>query len=135
MTVTRGAQALRPYVPEILSTLQQAAAADNEEIALLCLRVVFDLYKNFRPAPDEQIKNLCELVHQVSRRVGPSCRFSYTRAGSPTQSLSRCCASNMVALRPPMYPSLLCQLLLRRNLCRTHYIHVWHCVFTMHTLW
>ena len=61
------AQALRPYVPEILSTLQQAAAADNEEIALLCLRVVFDLYKNFRPAPDEQIKNLCELVHQVKR--------------------------------------------------------------------
>ena len=56
-------------MPEILSTLQQAAAADNEEIALLCLRVVFDLYKNFRPAPDEQIKNLCELVHQVRRSV------------------------------------------------------------------
>jgi len=66
------AQALRPYVPEILSTLQQAAAADNEEIALLCLRVMFDLYKNFRPAPDEQIKTLCELVHQVSFGPGLS---------------------------------------------------------------
>ena len=65
----QSAQALKSYAPELLSTLQQAMATDNEENALLCMRAVFDLYKGVRPDPNEgsSFKSLCDLVHQVSR--------------------------------------------------------------------
>ena len=62
---------LKPYASELLSTLQQAMATDNEENALLCMRAVFDLYKGCRP-PAEELQSLCDLVRRVSGSASSS---------------------------------------------------------------
>ena len=42
-------ETLRPHVPQMLSLCMKLLETDNEENAVICLRIIFDLHKNFRP--------------------------------------------------------------------------------------
>jgi len=41
-------EVLRPYVPELLRLALQVLGSDNEDNAIIALRIIFDLHKNFR---------------------------------------------------------------------------------------
>lgn len=49
----------------MLGVLQQQVTADNEENAILCVRMVLEFFKAYRPAPEEQIKSFLDLVISV----------------------------------------------------------------------
>lgn len=40
---------LRPYVKHILSLMLKLLQIDNEENVLVCLRIIIELHKQFRP--------------------------------------------------------------------------------------
>lgn len=40
---------LRPYVRHILSLMLKLLQIDNEENVLVCLRIIIELHKQFRP--------------------------------------------------------------------------------------
>ena len=62
-------EVLRPKAPELMDFVHNAMCFDNEENALLCLRICFDLHRTFRPALENKIKRFLDWVKQVS----PSC--------------------------------------------------------------
>ena len=68
-----GAQTLRQYVPSLLGSLQQQVAADNEENAILAMRLIFEFFKNFRPQHEETVKGFMTLVQQA--RCQPCCTW------------------------------------------------------------
>ena len=64
---------LRPYVQELMTLCLQVLQVDKEESALICLRIIFDLHKNFRPTLEEHVQPflqfVCSLYEQVPLAV------------------------------------------------------------------
>lgn len=48
---------VRPYVKQILSLCLKLLQTDNEENVLVCLRIIIDMHKQYRPAysPDSEV--------------------------------------------------------------------------------
>ena len=57
---------LRPYVPDLMQLVLDVLSKDNEENALVCIRIVFDLHKNYRPSLEAQAHNFLEFVCKVA---------------------------------------------------------------------
>ena len=56
---------LRPLVPELMHLAVDVLAKDNEENALVCLRIIFDLHKTFRPTLEQQVQPFLDFVCKV----------------------------------------------------------------------
>jgi hypothetical protein len=49
-------EVLRPHVQSMLSLCMKLLECDNEENAVICLRIIFDLHKNFRPNLEREVR-------------------------------------------------------------------------------
>lgn len=49
-------ETLRPHVQSMLSLCMKLLDTDNEENAVICLRIIFDLHKNFRPTLEREVR-------------------------------------------------------------------------------
>lgn len=46
---------LKPYVKQILSLVMKLLETENEENVLVCLRIIIDLHKQYRPAFNPEV--------------------------------------------------------------------------------
>ena len=60
---------LRPHDKTVLAMATEALRAENEENALVCLRVIFDLHRNFRPSLEFEVEPFLEFVRGVYENV------------------------------------------------------------------
>lgn len=56
---------MRQYSSELMSTALQVLSEDNEENGLLCLRISFELHKQYRPALEDFVPKFLDLVRKV----------------------------------------------------------------------
>ena len=56
---------LRPYALRLMALVLTVLNEDNEENGLLCLRICFDLHRNYRPALEEQIGPFLAFVQKA----------------------------------------------------------------------
>lgn len=56
---------LRPYVGSILSLMLKLLQTDNEENILVCLRIIIELHKQYRPQFNPEIHMFLTLVKQI----------------------------------------------------------------------
>ena len=47
---------LRPYVKQILSLMSKLLETDNEENVLVCLRIIIELYKQYKPTFNPEVR-------------------------------------------------------------------------------
>ena len=53
-------EVLKQYVQKMLEVALQCLLTDNEDNALVCLRLIFELHKNFRPGTSMEVSvSLC----------------------------------------------------------------------------
>ena len=53
---------LRPYVSELIRTAGTLLETDNEPNAVICLRIIFELHKNYRPMLQNEVLAASPLV-------------------------------------------------------------------------
>jgi len=87
---------LRPYTPELLRVASKTLARDNEDNALTCLRIVFDLHKNFRPSLESEVQAFLDLVNKIYRALPLSMEKAFIPRFSAATDLSD---SDAIALR------------------------------------
>ena len=58
---------LKPYVGDLLHLAMNILKVDNEENALICLRIIFDLHKNYRPALESDVQPFLNQVQEFYR--------------------------------------------------------------------
>jgi transformation/transcription domain-associated protein len=63
-------EALRPFDKQVLKLAMDALKAENEENALVCLRIIFDLHRNFRPNLESEVAPFLEFVCEVYKNIG-----------------------------------------------------------------
>lgn len=63
--VQPNSETLKPYVTTCLSQCMTVLRTDNEENALVALRIIFDLHKNFRPALEKEVQPFLDFVKTI----------------------------------------------------------------------
>ncbi|CAL2274022.1 unnamed protein product [Prunus armeniaca] len=58
-------EVLRPFVQELLKVAMQVLTTDNEENGLICIRIIFDLLRNFRPTLENEVQPFLDFVCKV----------------------------------------------------------------------
>ena len=58
-------EVLKPYVTTCLSQCMTVLRTDNEENALVALRIIFDLHKNFRPDLEKEVQPFLDFVKSI----------------------------------------------------------------------
>lgn len=57
--------ALRPYIKAILSLTLRLLEKDNEENVLVCLKIIIELHKQYRPAFNPEIQHFLQFVKSI----------------------------------------------------------------------
>ncbi|XXG86133.1 hypothetical protein AAC387_Pa11g1088 [Persea americana] len=58
-------EVLRPFVQELLKVAMTVLTADNEENGLICIRIIFDLLRNFRPSLEADVQPFLDFVCRI----------------------------------------------------------------------
>lgn len=58
-------EVLRPFVQELLKVAMQVLTTDNEENGLICIRIIFDLLRNFRPTLENEVQPFLDFVCKI----------------------------------------------------------------------
>ena len=56
---------LKPYIVKLLRLTMAILAVDNQENALVCLKIIFNLHKNFRPILKEYVPEFLRFVQSL----------------------------------------------------------------------
>ncbi|KAJ9172678.1 hypothetical protein P3X46_015891 [Hevea brasiliensis] len=66
-------EVLRPFVQDLLKVAMQVLTTDNEENGLICIRIIFDLLRNFRPSLENEVQPfldfVCKIYHNFKSTV------------------------------------------------------------------
>lgn len=60
---------LRPYVKPILSLMLKLLTVDNEENVLICLRIIIELHKQYRPPFSPEVQHFLHFVKGIYQRL------------------------------------------------------------------
>ncbi|XP_076887806.1 uncharacterized protein LOC143538050 [Bidens hawaiensis] len=58
-------EVLRPFVQELLKVAMHVLTTDNEENGLICIRIIFDLLRNFRPNQETEVQPFLDFVCKI----------------------------------------------------------------------
>ncbi len=56
---------LRPYVSSLLKLTMFLLEVENEENAVICLRIIIDLHKSYRPTLENEVQPFLDIVHKI----------------------------------------------------------------------
>ncbi|CAN8021853.1 unnamed protein product [Ixodes persulcatus] len=60
---------LRPYVKQVLSLMFELLKIENEENVLVCLRIIIELHKQFRPQFNPEIQQFLQFVKSIYKEL------------------------------------------------------------------
>ena len=60
-------EVLRPIVQDLLKVAMHVLTTDNEENGVICLRIIFDLLRSYRPAFESEVQPFLDFVKRVFR--------------------------------------------------------------------
>ncbi|KAI9995811.1 hypothetical protein PInf_012879 [Phytophthora infestans] len=71
-------EALRPYVAQLLQLLMDVLQKDNEDNALIALKTLFDLHRNYRPGLRNEVQPFLELVQLMYKNLEPTMKKQFS---------------------------------------------------------
>lgn len=63
-------EVIRPFSHDLMKICLGTLEADNEDNAMISLRIIFDLHKNFRPSLESEVRPFLDFVAKVSLGTG-----------------------------------------------------------------
>ncbi|KAG4306575.1 hypothetical protein PORY_000563 [Pneumocystis oryctolagi] len=91
----------RPYAANIMQVLMKLLHADNEENAILCLKIMIDLHRNFKQNLEEYVQPFLDFVLEVFKNMPQVVEESFSSNNSSKSSPS----SANTKLSPGPFPS------------------------------
>lgn len=79
-------EVLRPFVQELLRVAMHVLTTDNEENGLICLRIIFDLLRNFRPTLEPEVQPFLDFVRTIYQNFKATVNYFFDdSSGSDSQ--------------------------------------------------
>ncbi|OLL22133.1 Transformation/transcription domain-associated protein [Neolecta irregularis DAH-3] len=92
---------LKPHVKQILQLMNKVIRTDNEDNAMLCLKVIIDLHKHFKSLVEDQVQPFLDLVQDIYRNMPQTVRESFDPLAVPFFSSP----AEIQAPNPPSFQS------------------------------
>ncbi|XP_068646622.1 uncharacterized protein [Aristolochia californica] len=73
-------EVLRPFVQDLLKVAMQVLTLDNEENGLICIRIIFDLLRNFRPSLENEVQPFLDFVCKIYRNFRATVAYFFDDA-------------------------------------------------------
>jgi hypothetical protein len=110
-------EALRGFVKDILSPMFKLLTKENEENALLLLRIIVEYMKQFRPQMINEVREFLQFVHNVYRQKASALDqiFLTKTFSDPTLTINdinlsniieQICSSVQLTVKKPTQPSI-----------------------------
>ncbi|KAL2624095.1 hypothetical protein R1flu_008340 [Riccia fluitans] len=78
-------EVIRPFVQDLLKLSMHVLASDNDENGLICLRIIFDLHKNFRPALEPEVQPFLDFVCKIYQNFKATVSYFFEEAAADAQ--------------------------------------------------
>ncbi|KAM7251269.1 hypothetical protein ACFE04_023152 [Oxalis oulophora] len=63
-------EVIRPFVEDLLKVAMQVLSTDNEDNGLICIRIIFDILRNFKPGVENEVQPFLDFVLKIYRDFG-----------------------------------------------------------------
>ncbi|XP_075091326.1 uncharacterized protein LOC107801589 isoform X2 [Nicotiana tabacum] len=88
-------EVLRPFVQDLLKVAMHVLTTDNEENGLICIRIIFDLLRNFRPTLENEVQPSLDFVCKIYQNFRATVSYFFESGAmavppppAPTSSMS-----------------------------------------------
>jgi len=102
---------LRPKVSDLLRVVTHVLVTDNEENALVCISILFELHKTFRVNDLEKVRPFFEFVRKIYGGLGGSMNMIFGAQGADEGFIPNSVQSFKVLTECPLIVMLLFQLI------------------------
>eukprot|EP00250_Pteridium_aquilinum_P025117 c30180_g1_i1 orf=1-957(-) len=79
---------IRPFLQDLLKLLMHIVTTDNEENGLVCMRIIFDLHRSFRPALEQEVQPFLEFVCKIYQNFKATVNYFFEDANSSDSQLA-----------------------------------------------
>ncbi|KAI0530691.1 hypothetical protein KFK09_000238 [Dendrobium nobile] len=86
-------EVLRPFVQDLLKLSLQVLTQDNEDNALISIRIIFDLLRNFRPTVESEVQPFIDFVCAIYQSFPSTVRYFFEQPHSSTTAASNAAAA------------------------------------------
>ncbi|KAG1145231.1 hypothetical protein G6F37_006937 [Rhizopus arrhizus] len=62
-------EALKEYVPELCRTLMKILRVENEDNAVVCVKIIIDLHRSFRHVLEDQVQPFLDIVQEIFQNM------------------------------------------------------------------
>ena len=102
-------EVLRPFVSDIMQVSLKVLESDNEDNALVALKIVFDLHKSYRPSLEASIQPFLDIVNKIYDNMSMASKSILSNATSSLVTLVKSTESFKVLTESPIIVMLLFQ--------------------------
>jgi transformation/transcription domain-associated protein len=82
-------EVLKPYVFELMTIALKVFVEDNEDNAIIALKIIFELHKSFRPALEPSVQPFLDAVLRIYNNMPNSVRIVFSVAPTTAAEVAR----------------------------------------------
>ncbi|KAG2237337.1 hypothetical protein INT48_009070 [Thamnidium elegans] len=81
-------EALKEYVPELCKALMKILRVENEDNAVVCVKIIIDLHRSFRQVLEDQVQPFLDIVQEIFQNMEQSVKDAFDNPDQITTPLS-----------------------------------------------
>jgi len=93
---------LRPFAPDLLKLVMNLLKKENEDNAVICLKIIIDLHRGYKPLLEDQVQPFLDIVKLMYENMEQTVRDAFDTPGTAAATPS---ASTPVQSSAPIPPS------------------------------
>ncbi|KAG9303929.1 hypothetical protein G9A89_005839 [Geosiphon pyriformis] len=77
-------EALRPYSSDLLKLIMHLLRTDNEENAVICLKIIIDLHRSYKHQLEDQVQPFLDIVQEMYRNMEQTVHEVFDNMATPS---------------------------------------------------
>ncbi|CAO3681372.1 unnamed protein product [Umbelopsis ramanniana] len=96
---------LKEYAPELCRTLLQLMRVENEDNAVVCVKIIIDLHRAFKHVLEDQVQPFLDVVQEIYQNMDQAVKDSFDNPGTPASAATPGQHPLVAASPRPMSPA------------------------------
>ncbi|KAI8099099.1 uncharacterized protein BX664DRAFT_310101 [Halteromyces radiatus] len=97
---------LKEYSPELCRTLMHLLRVENEDNAVVCVKIIIDLHRSFRHVLEDQVQPFLDIVQEIFRNMEQTVKDAFDAPSTPAAGSVTPGPNALLATSPrPMSPA------------------------------
>jgi transformation/transcription domain-associated protein len=77
---------LKEYAPELCRTLLQLMRVENEDNAVVCVKIIIDLHRAFKHVLEDQVQPFLDVVQEIYQNMEQAVKDAFDNPGTPASA-------------------------------------------------